>query len=153
MILGLANKKTVTIQPGKDQSVVLATTKTKKQNKPAALLQKSILKKEFRRMAKAVVNHVIYKSFINIYGSHVFCCSLCMNCCMVLWSNVFQILVTQEVEYVEKDFIYPSLVDANFMFSWFSCLSQSNSDCLIWILNLYLFFTSFSLPILAVMKH
>lgn len=63
MILGLANKKTVTIQPGKDQSVVLATTKTKKQNKPAALLQKSILKKEFRRMAKAVVNQVIYKSF------------------------------------------------------------------------------------------
>ncbi|XP_044479490.1 60S ribosomal protein L28-1-like isoform X1 [Mangifera indica] len=55
---GLANKKTVTIQPGKDQSVVLATTKTKKQNKPAALLQKSILKKEFRRMAKAVVNQV-----------------------------------------------------------------------------------------------
>ncbi|GFQ08127.1 60S ribosomal protein l28-1 [Phtheirospermum japonicum] len=31
---GLANKKTVTIQPGKDQSVLLATTKTKKQNKP-----------------------------------------------------------------------------------------------------------------------
>ncbi|OAY36544.1 60S ribosomal protein L28-2 [Manihot esculenta] len=55
---GLANKKTVTIQPGKDQSVVLATTKTKKQNKPAALLHKSIMKKEFRRMAKAVENQV-----------------------------------------------------------------------------------------------
>ncbi|KDP40808.1 hypothetical protein JCGZ_24807 [Jatropha curcas] len=55
---GLANKKTVTIQPGKDQSVVLATTKTKKQNKPSALLHKSVMKKEFRRMAKAVENQV-----------------------------------------------------------------------------------------------
>ncbi|CAL0332414.1 unnamed protein product [Lupinus luteus] len=55
---GLANKKTVTIQPaGKDQSVSLATTKTKKQNKPA-LLHKSILKKDFRRSAKAVQNQV-----------------------------------------------------------------------------------------------
>uniref|UniRef100_A0A251T854 Putative 60S ribosomal protein L28e n=1 Tax=Helianthus annuus TaxID=4232 RepID=A0A251T854_HELAN len=43
---GLANKKTVTIQPaGKEQSVLLATTKTKKQAKPASLLHKSILKK------------------------------------------------------------------------------------------------------------
>ncbi|XP_065867036.1 large ribosomal subunit protein eL28y-like [Euphorbia lathyris] len=55
---GLANKKTVSIQPGKDQSVVLATTKTKKQNKPAALLHKSVMKKEFSRMAKAVSNQV-----------------------------------------------------------------------------------------------
>ncbi|KAF2323520.1 hypothetical protein GH714_035887 [Hevea brasiliensis] len=55
---GLANKKTVSIQPGKDQSVVLATTKTKKQNKPAALLHKSVMKKEFRRMTKAVENQV-----------------------------------------------------------------------------------------------
>ncbi|XP_061352717.1 large ribosomal subunit protein eL28y-like [Gastrolobium bilobum] len=56
---GLANKKTVTIQPaGKDQSVLLATTKTKKQNKPVALLHKSVMKKEFRRMAKAVQNQV-----------------------------------------------------------------------------------------------
>ncbi|XP_057982574.1 large ribosomal subunit protein eL28y-like [Malania oleifera] len=55
---GLANKKTVTIQPGKDSSVLLATTKTKKQNKPALLLHKSAMKKEFRRMAKAVVNQV-----------------------------------------------------------------------------------------------
>ncbi|CAH9120863.1 unnamed protein product [Cuscuta epithymum] len=30
---GLANKKTVTIQGGKDQTVLLATTKTKKQKK------------------------------------------------------------------------------------------------------------------------
>jgi large subunit ribosomal protein L28e len=56
---GLANKKTVTIQPGgKDLSVVLGTTKTKKQNKPAALVHKSVMRKEFPRMAKAVVNQV-----------------------------------------------------------------------------------------------
>ncbi|KAL2234791.1 60S ribosomal protein L28-1-like [Sesamum indicum] len=55
---GLANKKTVTIQPSKDQSVLLATTKTKKQNKPSRLLNKSLMKKEFHRMAKAVSNQV-----------------------------------------------------------------------------------------------
>ncbi|GKB84986.1 60S ribosomal protein L28-2-like protein [Tanacetum coccineum] len=56
---GLANKKTVTIQPaGKDQSILLATSKTKKQSKPASLLHKSIMKKEFNSMAKAVVNQV-----------------------------------------------------------------------------------------------
>ncbi|XAR67651.1 hypothetical protein NMG60_11002496 [Bertholletia excelsa] len=56
---GLANKKTVTIQPGgKDQSVLLATTKTKKQGKPASLLHKSVMKQEFRCMAKAVKNQV-----------------------------------------------------------------------------------------------
>ncbi|XP_022729916.1 60S ribosomal protein L28-2-like isoform X3 [Durio zibethinus] len=56
---GLANKKTVTIQSGgKDQSVLLATSKTKKQNKRASLLHKSVMKKEFPRMAKAVVNQV-----------------------------------------------------------------------------------------------
>ncbi|KAF8388857.1 hypothetical protein HHK36_025537 [Tetracentron sinense] len=56
---GLANKKTVSIQPGgKDSSVVLATTKTKHQNKPANMLHKSVMKKDFRRMAKAVVNQV-----------------------------------------------------------------------------------------------
>ncbi|XP_057468195.1 60S ribosomal protein L28-2-like [Actinidia eriantha] len=48
---------TVTIQAGgKDLSVLLATTKTKKQNKPAALLHKYIMKKEFRWMAKAFTN-------------------------------------------------------------------------------------------------
>ncbi|CAH2075778.1 unnamed protein product [Thlaspi arvense] len=53
----LANKKTVTIQPGgKDQSVLLATTKTKKQGKPASLLHKSVMKQEFCCMAKAVKN-------------------------------------------------------------------------------------------------
>ncbi|GLU10005.1 hypothetical protein SLE2022_268350 [Rubroshorea leprosula] len=56
---GLANKKTVTIQAGgKDLSVVLATTKTKKQNKPSSLLHKSVMRKEFPRMSKAVVNQV-----------------------------------------------------------------------------------------------
>ncbi|XP_059642205.1 large ribosomal subunit protein eL28y-like [Cornus florida] len=56
---GLANKKSITIQPGgKDHSVVLATTKTKKQNKPASLLHKSVMKKEFRHMVKAVENQV-----------------------------------------------------------------------------------------------
>ncbi|XP_065850913.1 large ribosomal subunit protein eL28y [Euphorbia lathyris] len=56
---GLANKKTVSIQPGgKDLSVVLATSKTKKQNKPASLLHKSVMRKEFRSMAKAVANQV-----------------------------------------------------------------------------------------------
>ncbi|XP_050218495.1 60S ribosomal protein L28-1-like [Mercurialis annua] len=57
---GLANKKTVTIQPAgdKDLSVVLATTKTRKQNKPASLLHKSVMRKEFHRMAKAVSNQV-----------------------------------------------------------------------------------------------
>ncbi|KAI3738379.1 hypothetical protein L2E82_28408 [Cichorium intybus] len=58
-ISGLAKKKTVTIQPaGKEQSVLLATSKTKKQANPASLLHKSIMKKEFNRMAKAVVNQV-----------------------------------------------------------------------------------------------
>ncbi|KAE8703476.1 Detected protein of confused Function [Hibiscus syriacus] len=57
---GPANKKTVTIQPeGKDQSVLLATTKTKKQNKRSSLLHKSVMKKEFPRMVKAVKNQVV----------------------------------------------------------------------------------------------
>ncbi|WZZ83069.1 hypothetical protein YC2023_103641 [Brassica napus] len=57
---GLANKKTVTIQAAdKEQGVVLATTKTKKQNKPKVSVNKSILKKEFSRMSKAVANQVV----------------------------------------------------------------------------------------------
>ncbi|CAM8957337.1 unnamed protein product [Rhodiola kirilowii] len=55
---GLANKKTVTIQPGKENAVGISTTKTKKQNKPALLRNKSVLKKEFSRMVKAVSNQV-----------------------------------------------------------------------------------------------
>ncbi|CAM8987901.1 unnamed protein product [Rhodiola kirilowii] len=52
---GLANKKTVTIQTGKENAVVISTTKTK-QNKPALLRNKSVLKKDFIRMVKAVSN-------------------------------------------------------------------------------------------------
>ncbi|GAB2293420.1 60S ribosomal protein L28-2 [Dionaea muscipula] len=55
---GLANNKTVTIQAAGKDGVLLATSKTKKQNKPATALHKSVLKKEFRRMAKAVINQV-----------------------------------------------------------------------------------------------
>ncbi|XP_078439213.1 ribosomal L28e protein family [Wolffia australiana] len=56
---GLANKKTVSVQPeGKDLSVVLATSKTKKQSNPSNLYNRSVLKKEFAKMAKAVVNQV-----------------------------------------------------------------------------------------------
>ncbi|MFQ6642614.1 hypothetical protein Gotur_017589 [Gossypium turneri] len=61
---GLANKKTVTIQPGgKDQSVLLATSKTKKHNRPAIVLHKSVMRKECSRMAKAVVNQVVYNHY------------------------------------------------------------------------------------------
>ncbi|KAF8677975.1 hypothetical protein HU200_046332 [Digitaria exilis] len=57
---GLANKKTVIVQPasGKEMAVALSTTKTKKQNKPASLYHTSVMRKEFRRMAKAVKNQV-----------------------------------------------------------------------------------------------
>ncbi|KAK8960041.1 60S ribosomal protein L28-2 [Platanthera guangdongensis] len=56
---GLANKKTVSVQPaGKDLSVVLATTKSKKQNKPASVSHRSILKKEFSKVAKSVINQL-----------------------------------------------------------------------------------------------
>ncbi|KAG6468729.1 60S ribosomal protein L28-2-like [Zingiber officinale] len=56
---GLANKKTVAILPGeKDLNVVLATTKTKKQNKPANLHNRTELKKEFFKMAKIVKSQV-----------------------------------------------------------------------------------------------
>lgn len=58
LFAGLANKKTVSIQPAGKEGVLLATTKTKKQAKPASLLHKSLLKKEFNRMAKVVVNQV-----------------------------------------------------------------------------------------------
>eukprot|EP00249_Psilotum_nudum_P036317 c6795_g1_i1 orf=274-726(-) len=56
---GLANKKTVSIAAaGEGLSVVLGTTKTKKTNKPADSINRSVLKRDFRRMAKAVVNQV-----------------------------------------------------------------------------------------------
>ncbi|XP_031487330.1 60S ribosomal protein L28-2-like [Nymphaea colorata] len=56
---GLANRKTVSIHPGgTDLSVALTTTKTRKQNKPASVQHKSVMKKEFQKMAKAVINQV-----------------------------------------------------------------------------------------------
>lgn len=55
---GLANKKTVAIAPAEGLSVVLTTTKTKKRNQPAKLRHNSLLKKDFRKMAKTVVNQV-----------------------------------------------------------------------------------------------
>ncbi|KAG0519013.1 hypothetical protein BDA96_09G227200 [Sorghum bicolor] len=70
---GLANKKTVTIQPaaGKDSAVVLSTTKTKKQNTPAKLSHKSVMRKEFRKMAKAVKNQVLAhgNAYACLYGN------------------------------------------------------------------------------------
>ncbi|KAL2937667.1 60S ribosomal protein L28-1 [Bienertia sinuspersici] len=55
---GIANPKTVSVQPGGKDSVVLATTKTRKQNKPSILNHKSVMKKDFSRMVKAVENQV-----------------------------------------------------------------------------------------------
>ena len=43
----------------KEMTVVLSTTKSKKQNKPAAFTHKTVMHKEFRKMAKAVKNQVI----------------------------------------------------------------------------------------------
>ncbi|KAL5202091.1 hypothetical protein ABZP36_013043 [Zizania latifolia] len=59
-LVSLANKKTVTLWPssGKDTAVVLTMTKTKKQNAPLKLYHKSVMRKEFRKMAKAVKNPV-----------------------------------------------------------------------------------------------
>ncbi|RZC51687.1 hypothetical protein C5167_020118 [Papaver somniferum] len=42
--------------------VVLATTKTNKQKNPSALVHKTVMKKEFSRMAKAVANQVLEES-------------------------------------------------------------------------------------------
>ena len=57
--VGLANKKTVAIAPAEGLSVALTTTKTKKRNQPAKLRHNSHLKKDFRKMAKTVVNQVL----------------------------------------------------------------------------------------------
>ncbi|KAI3891830.1 hypothetical protein MKW92_052717, partial [Papaver armeniacum] len=54
----LANAKTVSVQAGKDSGVVLATTKNNKQKNPSALVHKTVMKKEFSRMAKAVANQL-----------------------------------------------------------------------------------------------
>lgn len=56
---GLANKKTVAITAaGEGLSVSLATTKTKKSSQPALAVNTSVLKRDFRKMARAVVNQV-----------------------------------------------------------------------------------------------
>jgi large subunit ribosomal protein L28e len=55
---GLANKKTVSIAPGSDLTVYLATTKTKKTSKPKDSINRCLLKKDVRRMAKVVENQV-----------------------------------------------------------------------------------------------
>jgi hypothetical protein len=49
------------VQPAadKEMTVVLSTTKTKKQNNPAAFSHRTVMRKEFRKMAKAVKNQVI----------------------------------------------------------------------------------------------
>uniref|UniRef100_A0A453DJD6 Ribosomal eL28/Mak16 domain-containing protein n=1 Tax=Aegilops tauschii subsp. strangulata TaxID=200361 RepID=A0A453DJD6_AEGTS len=62
---GLANSKTVAVQPsaGEDKAVVLSTTKTKKQNTPAKLQHKTLMHKEFRKMAKSVKNQVLTPEF------------------------------------------------------------------------------------------
>ena len=67
--LGLANKKTVAIAPAEGLSVVLTTTKTKKRNQPAKLLQNSHLKKDFRKMAKTVDNQVLPFLLIDIFDT------------------------------------------------------------------------------------
>ncbi|KAM3271898.1 hypothetical protein ACQJBY_042231 [Aegilops geniculata] len=62
---GLANSKTVAVQlsAGEDKAVVLSTTKTKKQNTPAKLQHKTLMRKEFRKMAKSVKNQVLTPEF------------------------------------------------------------------------------------------
>lgn len=72
----------MTIQPGgKDQSVLLATTKTRKQGKPASLLHKTVMKKEFCRMAKAVSNQVL--TFYDVAFFVKFRCNLLLIYCLV----------------------------------------------------------------------
>lgn len=44
--------------------MVLATTKSKQHNKPTALVHKSIMKKEFCIMVKAVENPVAYTFYM-----------------------------------------------------------------------------------------
>ncbi|XBI01891.1 hypothetical protein VPH35_130556 [Triticum aestivum] len=57
--------KTVAVQPsaGEDKAVVLSTTKTNKQNTPAKLQHKTLMRKEFRKMAKSVKNQVLTPEF------------------------------------------------------------------------------------------
>lgn len=69
----------MSIQPGgKDISVVLATSKTKKQNKPGSLYNRSVMKKEFRKMAKAVKNQVPFVLFFLLKKKHCFMLPHCL---------------------------------------------------------------------------
>lgn len=61
----MANKKTVAVSPSEGLSVVLETTKTKKGNHPGSLVHRSHLKKDFRKMAKTVVNQVGSRNSFN----------------------------------------------------------------------------------------
>lgn len=88
-MIGLANKKTVTIQPGKDHSVLLATTKTKKQNKPSSLLNKSLMKKEFSRMAKAVSNQVLRFYLVLLVFMFIHLCFLLLCYCRLFSSMLY----------------------------------------------------------------
>eukprot|EP00245_Coleochaete_scutata_P017327 TRINITY_DN8453_c0_g1_i1.p1 TRINITY_DN8453_c0_g1~~TRINITY_DN8453_c0_g1_i1.p1 ORF type:complete len:151 (+),score=38.39 TRINITY_DN8453_c0_g1_i1:106-558(+) len=57
---GLANRKTVEISAaGEGLNVVLSTTKRQKTRNPSALKHSSTLKRDFRTMAKVVVNQVV----------------------------------------------------------------------------------------------
>ncbi|KAH7298285.1 hypothetical protein KP509_25G035500 [Ceratopteris richardii] len=60
---GLANKKTVSITPGPDLSVYLATTKTKKSTKPKDSIHRTHMKKDVRRMAGVIVNQVAQNGY------------------------------------------------------------------------------------------
>jgi large subunit ribosomal protein L28e len=67
----------VAVQPAgeKDLAVVLSTTKTKKQNAPAKLGHKSVMRKDFRKMAKAVRNQVLAtENNISLLNSKLLLC-------------------------------------------------------------------------------
>lgn len=56
---GLANKKAVALDAGSEGfQVVLTTKKTKKGQNPVEILNKSVLKKNFRKMALAIESQV-----------------------------------------------------------------------------------------------
>lgn len=58
--IGLANKKSVSILPaGEGLNVTLGTAKTKKGHLLGQSVNRSLLKRDFRKMAKAVVNQVV----------------------------------------------------------------------------------------------
>eukprot|EP00850_Spirogloea_muscicola_P018346 SM000167S02959 [mRNA] locus=s167:175889:176691:- [translate_table: standard] len=56
---GLANKKTVGLTAAGDGHVELCTTKTKKGNLPRSSKNRSLMKKDTRKVALAVINQVV----------------------------------------------------------------------------------------------